>query len=186
MAKRIFVKKDWIKLAAVAAGSIVLVFALRAADKAADEYAASKVPPAGEFTPGTYTAQAQGIGPVSVTMTFNETNITDVVLDTSAETPEIGGVATETLREAIMTAQSPVIDAVAGATVTSDAVMEAAQACFNEASGIEPEPAEEAPAEDAAAGAGEAAGKQYRLQRQHRPPAIHPEPTVLKLRALET
>ena len=37
------------------------------------------------YTPGTYSAQAQGMGTVTVTMTFDEKSITDVVLDVSEE-----------------------------------------------------------------------------------------------------
>ena len=77
------------------------------------------------YTPGTYTAQAQGIGTVTVTMTFDETSITDVVLDVSEETANIGQAAAEDLKAALMAAQSGEIDAVAGATVTSDAVRKA-------------------------------------------------------------
>lgn len=37
--------------------------------------------PTGLFKPGTYSARAQGIGEVIVTMTFDADKITDVVLD---------------------------------------------------------------------------------------------------------
>ena len=50
------------------------------------------------YTPGTYSAKAQGIGDVIVTMTFDETSIIDVVLDVSNETPDIGQAAAETLK----------------------------------------------------------------------------------------
>ena len=78
------------------------------------------------YTPGTYSAKAQGINTVIVTMTFSETAITDVVLDVSGETADIGQAAAEELKAALMAAQGAEIDSVSGATVTSNAVMEAA------------------------------------------------------------
>ena len=58
------------------------------------------------YTPGTYTASAMGReGEVVVTVTFDETHITDVVIDASAETPAIGGVAAEALTEQVKTGQ---------------------------------------------------------------------------------
>ena len=87
------------------------------------------------YTPGTYSATAQGINTVVVTMTFSETAITDVVLDVSGETADIGQAAAENLKAALMEAQGAEIDAVGGATVTSNAVMEAAQKCIQQAKG---------------------------------------------------
>ena len=89
----------------------------------------------GVYTPGTYTATAQGINTVSVTMTFSETAITDVVLDLAGETPSIGQVIAEDLKAALMNAQSAEIDAVSGATVTTKAVMKAAEKCIKQAKG---------------------------------------------------
>jgi succinate dehydrogenase/fumarate reductase flavoprotein subunit/uncharacterized protein with FMN-binding domain len=101
------------------------------------------------YTPGTYSAVAKGIGDVTVTMTFDETSITDVVVDVSNETKDIGQLHGETLQEALLQAQSADIDGVSGATVTSDAVKEAAANCVAQAMGIA---VEEPTAEDAASG----------------------------------
>lgn len=101
------------------------------------------------YTPGTYSAVAKGIGDVTVTMTFDETSITDVVVDVSNETKDIGQLHGETLRDALMQAQSAEIDGVSGATVTSDAVKEAAANCIAQAMGIAVE--ETAAAADSAA-----------------------------------
>ena len=87
------------------------------------------------YTPGTYSAKAQGIGDVIVTMTFDETSIIDVVLDVSNETPDIGQAAAETLKAMLMDGQTSEIDAVAGATVTSSAVQKAAEKCIAQAKG---------------------------------------------------
>lgn len=89
----------------------------------------------GVYTPGTYTATAQGVNTVGVTMTFSETAITDVVLDLSGETPSIGQAIAEELKAALMNAQNAEIDAVSGATVTSKAVMKAADKCIKQAKG---------------------------------------------------
>ncbi len=88
------------------------------------------------YTPGTYTATAKGMGEVTVTMTFDSTSITDVVVDVSNETENIGQLHGDTLKEAIMAAQSAEIDGVSGATVTSDAVKEAAANCIAQAMGV--------------------------------------------------
>ena len=88
------------------------------------------------YTPGTYTASAKGIASdVKVTMTFDETSITDVKIDVSGETPDIGGKIGPDLEKAVLSSQGPDIDTVSGATVTSDAVKAAVADCISQASG---------------------------------------------------
>ena len=78
------------------------------------------------FTPGTYEAEAQGFGgTVKVVVTVTEDSIVDVSIVGDAETPTLGGVAVATLGEAIVKAQTPNVDAVSGATVTSTAIIAA-------------------------------------------------------------
>ncbi len=89
----------------------------------------------GLYTPGTYSSQAQGMGTVTVTMTFDENKITDVVLDLSGETANIGQAAEEELRAAVLAAQGAEFDAVSGATITSTAVQKAAGKCIQQAKG---------------------------------------------------
>ena len=79
----------------------------------------------GSYVPGTYTAEAAGMGTVKVSVTVDENAITEVVLDTAGETPEIGGAATEELTNQVMAAQGSAIDGVSGATITSDAARKA-------------------------------------------------------------
>ena len=128
MANKEFSRRDFLKGAlagsvAVAIGSVAGVSVLAEDSKAI-------------YTPGTYSAKAKGIGSdVEVTMTFSESAITDVKIDVSGETPTIGGVIGEQMEKAILEAQSPDVDAVAGATVTSDAVKTAAADCISQASG---------------------------------------------------
>ena len=88
------------------------------------------------YTPGTYTAVAKGMNEVKVTMTFDETSITDVVLDVSGETESIGQVAAEKLRSAILEQQTADVDVMSGATVTGNAVKEAAVNCIAQAQGL--------------------------------------------------
>ncbi len=86
------------------------------------------------FTPGSYTGEAQGIFvPVKVTVRVSETEIETVLIDATGETPELGGVAAEKMAMAIMTAQTPNVDTVSGATVTSNAIIAAATSALEQA-----------------------------------------------------
>ena len=88
------------------------------------------------YTAGTYTATEFGmIGDVVVTMTFSDSAITDVQVVGEKETPGIGTMALEAVPGMILAAQSTEIDAVAGATVTRDAIVKAANACIAQAKG---------------------------------------------------
>ena len=89
----------------------------------------------GIYKSGTYSAKAAGIGDVTVTMTFDENKITNVVLDVANETPSIGQAAAETLKKQLMSLQSAEIDGVFGATITSRAVHQAAAKCIAQARG---------------------------------------------------
>ena len=72
----------------------------------------------GTYIPGTYTGTADGIhSTITVTMTFDEEKVTDVVLDVSGETPGYGQDAGDALKEALLAAQSTEIDAVSGSTI---------------------------------------------------------------------
>lgn len=79
------------------------------------------------YSVGTFSGEANGFGgAVKVTITTDASSITDVVVEGANETPAIGGAALETLATEIKTAQSSEIDIVTGATITSNAVIEAA------------------------------------------------------------
>ena len=127
-------RKGFLKVAAAAAMSGVTAGALAACNAAGSSSSASS----GEaiYTPGTYTGTATGIGEVKVTMTFSETAITNVEVDTSGETADIGGVACPTLQEALMAAQNAEIDNISGATITTNAVKKAAASCIEQAMGV--------------------------------------------------
>ena len=86
--------------------------------------------------PGTYEGTAEGISStVKVTMTFSDSAVTDVVVDTSGETASFGAAAADELREQLLAAGSAEIDGVSGSTITSDAVMKAAKSCYAQAKG---------------------------------------------------
>ena len=81
----------------------------------------------GIYTAGTYTGEAVGYGgTVSVTITTDANNITDVKITGDQETPAVGGAALETLAGQIKEIQSAEIDGVSGATLTSNAAREGA------------------------------------------------------------
>lgn len=88
------------------------------------------------YTPGVYTAAVKGIGDIAVTMKFSENAIVDVIVDTSNETAGIGKELGAKFAQQIMDAQSAGIDAVSGATVTSEAVRKAAENCIAQAKGM--------------------------------------------------
>ena len=90
------------------------------------------------YTPGTYSASAKGISSdVKVTMTFDSRSITDVQIDVSGETPDIGGKIGDQMAQAILSGQTADVDAISGATITADAVKAAAADCISQASGKE-------------------------------------------------
>ncbi len=127
-------RKGFIKIAAAAAMSGVTAGALAACNAASDSASASGA--AGLYTPGTYEGTAEGISStVKVTMTFSDSAVTDVVVDTSGETASFGAAAADELREQLLAAGSAEIDGVSGSTITSDAVMKAAKSCYAQAKG---------------------------------------------------
>ena len=76
------------------------------------------------FIPGTYTETGTGFGgEITVTTTVSENKIEDVQITGDHETENIGTFAVEMLGERILAAQSPNVDALTGATVTSNAIL---------------------------------------------------------------
>ena len=126
-------RKGFMKIAAAAAMSGVTAGALAACNSASSSTASGA---AGQYIPGTYEGTAEGISStVKVTMTFSDSAVTDVVVDTSGETASFGAAAADELREQLMAAGSAEIDGVSGSTITSDAVMKAAKSCYAQAKG---------------------------------------------------
>ena len=126
-------RKGFLKIAAAAAMSGVTAGALAACNAASGSASTSGA--AGLYT-GTYEGTAEGISStVKVTMTFSDSAVTDVVVDTSGETASFGAAAADELREQLLSAGSAEIDGVSGSTITSDAVMKAAKSCYAQAKG---------------------------------------------------
>ena len=95
------------------------------------------VPAADNAAPLTdgYTSAAQGcMGEVTVTVTVTGGKVTAVQVDASAETPELGGKAAETLAAQLtQTGSTAGADAITGATLTSEAIFTAMDACLAQA-----------------------------------------------------
>ena len=130
-------RKGFLKIAAAAAMSGVTAGALAACNAASSSSAAPAASgAAGTYIPGTYEGTAEGISStVKVTMTFSDSAVTDVVVDTSGETASIGAAAADELRDQLLAAGSAEIDGVSGSTITSEAVMKAAKSCYAQAKG---------------------------------------------------
>lgn len=105
---------------------------------------------AGSYTPGSYTASADGFGgPVDVTVEIGEKGgISNLTVTGEGETPDVGGAAIPLLKQAILTKQDADVDAVTGATFTSDAVKLAAAEALAQAGGAEVDSGPKAPEGD--------------------------------------
>ena len=86
----------------------------------------------------TYVAEAAGFGgAVSVTLTVEDGVITGAEVVGDSETPGVGGAALQPLAEQLVAAGSADIEGVTGATMTSNAVKEAAAAVLSRVGGAE-------------------------------------------------
>ncbi len=129
-------RKGFLKIAAAAAMSGVTAGALAACNAASGSTSASTSGAAGQYIPGTYEGTAEGISStVKVTMTFSDSAVTNVVVDTSGETASYGAAAADQLKEQLLSSANGEIDGVSGSTITSDAVMKAAKSCYAQAKG---------------------------------------------------
>ncbi|UWG96290.1 FMN-binding protein [Dehalobacter sp. DCM] len=88
------------------------------------------------YKPGSYTASGQGKnGPVKVQVTFSEKEITAIEILEHSETPSLGADALPLIVEDIKANQSLAVDAVTGATYSSNAVLAAVEDCVKQAGG---------------------------------------------------
>lgn len=84
----------------------------------------AKVAEGTKFNAGTYEAEATGMkGPVVAKVTVTADEIADLVVTAAEDTPNIGDVAAEQIAKEIVTTQSLAVDAISGATVTSNAAI---------------------------------------------------------------
>lgn len=91
------------------------------------------------FAAGTFDGEAQGkLSTIRATVTLDEAGkISDVKVNASGETPELGGVAANALSKAIVENQSTEVDDVSGATVSSQAIKAAVREAIKK-SGADP------------------------------------------------
>ena len=125
-------KKNQIKksVAALAMSAILAVSLLG--------YGCSKPASSTSGVSGEYTGTAKGMGDVTVTLTLTDGKITGCTAEGADETPGIGTMALEQLPTAIAESGSIAVDGVSTATITSNAIKEAAAAALT-AAGLDPE-----------------------------------------------
>lgn len=85
------------------------------------------------LTDGTYTGEAQGMSLVKVSVTVTDGKISDVEVTEHDETPGFYEPAVEEIPDAIVNKNSTDVDAVSGATVTSNAIKEAVDKALEQA-----------------------------------------------------
>lgn len=86
----------------------------------------------GDYTAGTYSATVTGMHEMTVNVTVSETEILDIKID-HQETPGVGEPAVESIPAEILETQGLGVDAVSGATLTSDAIIEGVKQCLKQA-----------------------------------------------------
>ena len=121
-----FSRRDFLKGAAAGAFGLATAGILGGLGKASAE---------GIYTPGTYTATAQGMGTVKMTAVFDANSIVSIDLDLAEETPAIGQAAKDAIIEQLMNAQGTDIDGVSSATITTNAAKSCLEQCIAQAKG---------------------------------------------------
>lgn len=79
------------------------------------------------YTPGTYIGTGSGWNDITVSVTVDDYNITDIRIIQHAETPGVGTRAFDPLIESILQCNSADVDTVSGATITSKGVSAAVE-----------------------------------------------------------
>lgn len=125
-------RKNIMMISLLLAGAIVLL-ALSGSDT--DTETVYKIGESGTWTDGTYTETAAGKnGSFEVTVIIRDGMISSIDVGENKETADRGGVAIEQLPDKMLEAQSYEVDAVSGATVTSNGLKNAVAKCLEEAS----------------------------------------------------
>ena len=89
----------------------------------------------GSWKDGTYTESAKGKkGDFDVTVIILEGIISDIQIDDNKETPDLGGKAINELPDEMIKGQTYEVDAVSGATITSNGIKDAVARCLEQAS----------------------------------------------------
>ena len=107
-----------------------------AAEKTEETTEAGKAEAGAGLTDGSYEITVDGRnGKLTVTTEIKDGKIAQVKIGDNTETPEVAAAALEQIPEAIVSAGSPAVDAVTGATITSEAIMEAVKQAITAAGG---------------------------------------------------
>ena len=92
--------------------------------------ASSYIADSGTGTDGTLTGEGSGFGgPITVEVTMDGDDITSVTIVSNSETPSIAANALEQIPAAIVEADTADVDIVAGATYTSNGIIQCRQGC---------------------------------------------------------
>lgn len=126
-------KRQTIAIISLLAASLTILSGCGASD--AETKAVYEIGESGTWTDGTYIETAKGKkGSFDVTVIIEEGTISSVTVGDNKETPDRGGVAIRQLPDQIVEAQSYEVDAVSGATVTSNGIKDAVARCLEKAS----------------------------------------------------
>ncbi len=88
------------------------------------------------FKAGTYTGQAEGKeGIIKVEVTYSDTKITDIKIVSQSEGSDIGDEALNTVKEEVLEGQTLAVDAVSGATESSNGLLAAIEDTVEQAGG---------------------------------------------------
>lgn len=89
----------------------------------------------GSWKNGTYTETAKGKkGTFVVTVNISDGKISDIQIGDNNETPDLGGVAITKLPTEMLKKQTYEVDAISGATITSNGIKDAVARCLEQAS----------------------------------------------------
>lgn len=126
-------KRQTIAIISLLAASLTVLSGCGASDT--ETKAVYEIGESGTWTDGTYIETAKGKkGSFDVTVIIEEGMISTVTVGDNKETPDRGGVAIRQLPDQIVEAQSYEVDAVSGATVTSNGIKDAVARCLEKAS----------------------------------------------------
>ncbi|MDF2890491.1 MAG: hypothetical protein K0R80_858 [Clostridia bacterium] len=88
----------------------------------------------GKYTDGIYNGSSEGkFGPIKVEVTVEKSKINAIKILEHSETPGLSDPILEKIPQEIIKAQSTEVSAVSGATVTSNAIMQAVQDAIKDA-----------------------------------------------------
>lgn len=89
----------------------------------------------GSWKDGIYTETAKGKkGDFDVTVIISDGKISDIQIGDNKETPDLGGKAIAELPAEMIKGQTCEVDAISGATITSDGMKDAVARCLEQAS----------------------------------------------------